>query len=283
VRGVILLALAGCSGEEPDDTGPGTTVETVTDYDVLYDWSPAGDPAAGDTVEFTARIVDQDGRAIPDLQQNHERMVHTLFVSEDLETFLHVHHEDFYEITADDLRDSTFHFPLTLPEAGGYRIVFDFAHHNAWLTRQGWIDVVGEPAMKPAPEPDFATEVAVGDLVVSVAWVAEPVVGFTSQWTVHVTDATGAEVTDLVQWLGADAHAALISADLAFTSHTHAYQPGMENMAPGMEMPHVYTGPDVTFQAVFTQPGLHRMFVQLAREGAPDDPYTVPFWFEVLP
>jgi hypothetical protein len=90
-------------------------------------------------------------------------------------------------------------------------------------------------------------------------------------------------VTDLVPWLGADAHAAFVSLDLAWTSHTHAWFPGMENMTPGMEMPPLYTGPTVPFHFLFERAGAHKAWVQFARADDPETPYVVPFVFEVAP
>jgi hypothetical protein len=282
----ILLAACGCEPRPGDDTGepPPPATTPVTDYEVIASWTPDDCPAPGETIEFYEQVVDQLGRPIPDLQQSHERMIHTLFVSEDLESFQHVHHEDFYDITADDLRNSTFHFPISFPFGGGYRIVYDFAHMNVFQARQGWIDVCGDPPMLPAPNPDFTTEVDAGDVHVSLVWAVEPRVGDLAQWSIFVTHAAdGTDVTDLAQWLGADGHAALISADLVSTGHTHAWTPGVDNMSPNMQMPHFYTGPEVAFQYTFPQAGLYRMWIQFARETDPETPYTAPFWFEVAP
>ncbi len=282
MRPLILIPLLGCASAPNDDTGPPSETEPVTGYDVRYGLVPEGCPVPGETVEFTTEIRDQLGRPVPDLQQSHERMLHTLFVSQDLASFQHLHHEDHYEITADDLRSATFHFPLSLPLGGSYRVVTDYAHQNVYQQNQGWIEACGAPEMAAAPNPTFSTEASVDDTHAALSWTVEPRVGALAQWTVTFTEAEGDDITDVVPWLGADAHAALVSADLAFTGHTHAWT-GIDNMAPGMEMQHLYDGPDIAFQATFTQSGVHRMWVQFARSGAPESPITVPFWFEVAP
>jgi hypothetical protein len=280
-----LLGLLACTGRtDGGDTAVDTApVEGVTGYDVEFTTDPT--PAvAGEQATFTLRVLDQLGRPIEDLQQAHARMVHTLFISKDLVSFQHLHHEDFASLTADDLRTATYHFPVTFPMAGDYRVVFDFAHEDQYLTQDSWLTVAGAPAQSTELALDYSTPRVVDDVTVALTWDVEPYAGYDSEWTVHVTDtATGADITDLVQWLGADAHAAVVSADLAYASHTHAWFPGMDGTPPGHDMPHLYDGPDLPFHFVFPTAGAYKMWVQFARAGAPDTPYVADFAFDVLP
>jgi hypothetical protein len=253
---IALLALA-CAGKA-GDSGADSPDAAPAWYEVRWQVSP--DPLqAGAAGTFTLQVTDDVGVPIEDLQQNHERMVHTLFISEDLATFQHLHHEDFAALSAEDLRSATFTFPLTLPQAGPYRLAFDFAHRDTYQSRQDQLVVEGSPGQADAPQIPTEAVVSDGDL----------------------TDAAGAPVTDLVQWLGADAHAAVVSADLSDVGHTHAWFPGMDEMGPGMVMPQVYTGPTVPFHYTFARAGSHKIWVQLARAADPSRVYLLPFGVEV--
>ncbi len=285
VRGLLLgVWLVGCTGEVPDDTAPGAcdTPEAVSAYAVEWETDP-GPAEAGVETEFTLRVRDQRGCPIEDLQAAHERFVHTLLISTDLASFQHLHHEDSLALTAEDLRSSTWHFPVTFPAAGDYRLVFDYAHQNKYLTSTDWMTVGGAPTQAATPALDYSLERTVGDLVVTMRWDVPPSAGYEASWTTTVRTADGTDVTDLVQWLGADAHAAVATADLEWVSHTHAWFPDMENVAPGHEMPHIYLGPELPFHYTFPNAGPHKVWVQFVREDAPDAPYVAEFAFDVAP
>jgi hypothetical protein len=265
------------------DTGPsaeeGCVVGDAPTYDVAFGVTP--DPlVAGEAGEVSWTVTDENGCPVEDLQTSHERIGHLLVVSADLTSFQHVHHEDSADLTADDLRAATFHAPVTVPMSGEYLLVLDYAHRNQWLQATGSVMAAGEPAQRGEPLYDDATVAVADDVTVSLAWVVAPVAGFEASWQVTLTTADG-DVEDIVQYLGADAHAAVVSADLAWAGHTHAYVPFMETMTPTMTMPHTYDGPDVPFQAVFPQAGPHRMWVQFTRAADPDHVYTAPFSFTV--
>lgn len=272
---LFLLACAGAGKTETADTGP----HEVTAYEVR--WSTDPDPlVAGETGTMTLQIVDQAGRPIENLQVNHERMVHTVLVSDDWSTFQHLHHEDFAELSAEDLRTATFRFPVTLPYGGRYLVLFDYAHRDQWLQSTGELVVEGEPAQQAAPDTTPTTVVEAADLVATLTWEVPAQIGIESAWSLDLVDGDGDDVTDLVQYLGADGHAAIVDEAVSGGVHTHAWFPGVTDMAPSMDMPHQYTGPYLPFHFVFEEPGPHKMWVQLQRESV-DEVYVLPFVFEV--
>jgi len=279
-----LMMAFGCTGAVEDTAEtPDVCAEAVEVTDYAVDWSTAPEAVAGDETTLSIAVRDQRGCPIPDLQVAHERFVHTLLISADLTSFQHLHHEDFTEITGYDIKDSAFAFPVTFPVAGDYRLVFDYAHQNQYVTTEDWLTVGGEPAQSAEPALDYTLVRTVDDLTVTLRWDVEPFAGFEASWAVTVTDAEGADVTDLVQWLGADGHAAVASADLAWVSHTHAWYPGMEDVPPGHDMAWIYKGPELPFHFTFPTPGPYKMWVQFARTDAPDTPYVADFAFDVAP
>lgn len=278
----MILLLACASAPELDTAAPMDAAHAVTDYNL--DWSTDPAPLLADEAgTFTLQITDQDGHPVEDLQQNHERMVHTMLISADWTSFSHVHHEDYADLSADDLREATFRFPLTLPLAGDYLVLFGYAHQNQWLYDQDILEVEGAPAQAEGPDTTVTTVASAGDLSATLTWTSPAIVGYEASWMISLSDADGVPVEDLVQYLGADAHCALVNDSLTWGSHTHAWFPGLDTMTPGMEMPQITTGPEVSFVYAFPYPGRHKMWVQLARESAPDQVYSLPFVFEVAP
>jgi hypothetical protein len=282
---MIAALLLACVGGDAavDDTA--VTEVACTPTGTGYAIPSTTDPSpveAGVEVEYWMTIEDDAGCAIEDVQQAHDRMVHTMFISRDLSSFQHLHHEDYYALTADDLRSATYHFPVTFPMAGDYLTLYDFAHENQYRYLTNWLTVGGAPAQAEAPVTDASIVREVEGLRVELRWDVEPYAGYEASFTVTITE-DGEDVTDLAQYLGADGHAAFVTHDLGFATHTHAWFPGMEEMAPGMEMPHIYLGPELPFHYAFPTPGPYRMWVQFARGADPERPFTVPFDFEVAP
>ncbi len=271
-----VLALLACSASPSgtDDTGG------ITRYVVTFGTDPSP-PVAGEEARFEETVSDQDGNPVEDLQASHERMIHTVFISSDLRWFLHLHQEDVTPITADDLRAATFHFPVTFPVSGDWSVGFDFAHRDQWLAARGDLDVVGAPPAEVEPDLTRSETSVSGGVVATLRWDEAPYAGVPAAFTVILAAADGTPVEDLTQWLGADGHAVMVSADRAWIQHTHAWFPGMEDMTPGHPMPHRYDGPEVPFHHVFTEPGPYRVWAQFTRAAAPDEVLTFSWAFDV--
>lgn len=282
------LGLCGCTPSLDDTAGVDSSQDSASGcitasgaYAVAWQTDPTPITAMQEA-DFSETVYGPDGCPVQDLQINHERIVHNIFISKDLESFQHLHMEDTYPLTADALRDATFHLPLTLPFSGQYRLMFDYAHENQWIQTDDWLDAAGDLPQLPAPVPDWATTWSGRGLEVELIWDTPPVAGYESQWRLHITEG-GVDVTDLVQYLGADAHAVLVSEDAAWGAHTHAWVPGLENMSPDMSMDHLYPGPELPFHFTFPAAGNYKVFSQFTRAAAPDSPILVPFWVEVSP
>jgi hypothetical protein len=276
----LLIACTADPGSDDSNSDECNAEDIPSEYDVRIGTDP--DPAvAGETATFTVSVLDGNGCPVDDLQQSHTRMIHSVFVSADLEDFQHLHQEDFEEITADDLANATFHFPVTFPTSGDRLVIEDFAHLNRFLQATEHLTVAGSPGQLPKPKVDLSTTVAVRDVQVEFVWEIPAAYGSEAHLAAYVRDEKGNDVTDLVQWLGADAHIVFVSADLTEAGHTHAWSKGLDNMTPGMEMPALYPGPYLPFHYTFSEPGLHKAWLQFARAADPEDVYTVPFMFEV--
>lgn len=281
---LVILALLSCAGEPIDSGVEASDTAAGCSFSGGYVVTSSADPApltAGIQSEYSLQITDEAGCPIEDLQTNHERVIHSLFVSADLESFQHVHHEDFYELTVDNIRNATFHFPITFPTSGNYLAIYDFAHRNEWFKATETLTVTGDIPQLPAYREDYSETVIADDLSVSIEFESSPVAGFESAFNANISEADGTPVGDLIQYLGSDGHLAVVSGDLSYANHTHAWFPGMGDMAPTMQMPHLYTGPDLPFVFTFPVGGTYKMWVQFRRESRPDFVYAVPFMLQV--
>lgn len=274
-----MLLLIACTAADPTGTPADSDAPSAAGYAILH-WTDPDPIEAGSEAELYEQVT-LDGAAVPDLQASHERYLHTTIFSRDLETFVHAHMEDGAEVTADDIRQSTFHFPVRLPAAGDHLVAVDYAHRDQWLQGSYSLAVVGAPAQADEPDLAIATESADGDAAATLTWEVEPLAGAEATFTVHLSDAEGSPIADVVPWLGADAHAAFVRADLAWAGHSHAWFPGMEDMKPNMSMPHLYDGPDLPFRYVFGEPGLYKAWFQFTRASTAPTVYAIPFVFEV--
>lgn len=282
----LKVELNSSEGSEAEATADFVVDHTRCDRPTSYQvesWTDPASPMAGQEGEFWYSVQDQDGEPIDDLTKDHERMVHTFIISRDLSSFEHKHHEDYYSLTEEDLEAATFHYPKRFPYSGDYLLVFSFAHLGRYQLLTDWMEVGGDVAQLPEPAEDLSLVRTVSGVIAELKWDLEPIAGFESSWTLHLTDEEGQPITDLVQYLGADAHVAMVDDDLAFASHTHAWFQGIEDMPPGHTMPHLYDGPDIPFKYVFPWVGLHKIWIQFARADNPDVPYTVDFMFNVTP
>lgn len=287
----LLSLLLACPGEPADSADTDDPSDDCTlldpslgatgDYQVA--WATTPDPlVAGAEGDLAFQVLGPDGTIVDDLQQSHERIAHVIVFSKDLTSFQHIHHEDDFALTADVLRCGGYHAVLTPPLSGDYRLAFDYAHQNQWLQTLDWMAVAGDVPQLDAPVVDPSTERDVDGMHVVFTWDTPPVAGYEAQWHIDITE-DGEDVTDLVPYLGADAHAVITSEDAVFVSHTHAWMPGMEDMTPGMEMPHLYPGPYLPFHFTFPNSGWHKVWIQFTREADPETVFLVDFWFEVEP
>lgn len=275
----FFALLSACADKSTETGDPEAQVSSFQ-----LNWWTDPDPAvAGETSELYMQILDQDGAPVENLQQNHQRMAHILVISQDLSSFEHRHHEDNYEVTADTLREATFHTPETFPYSGRFLVVIDFAYANRYQQLSDFAEVEGEIPQLDAPVEDLSTTVTAEGITAAFTWEIPAIAGLESVLWVHLSDADDTPITDLAQWLGADAHLVLVKDDLSWAGHTHAYVEGMDSLPPDHAMPQEWTGPDLPFHFSVEYPGTYKGWLQLARADAPDAPYTVPFMFEVSP
>lgn len=208
-----------------------------------YTLQLTGDVLAAATVQdFRFRIGGPDGAPVTKFAVEHEKRLHLVLVRRDGSGFQHVHPE----MTA----DGTWSVPLTLPEAGSYRVFADFKPENGPKTTLD-ADIQVPGAYEPRQHLADSRKSTVDQYEIALS--GDLTAGAESVVTATITR-DGKPVTDLQPYLGANGHlVALRAADLAYL-HVH----------PQESTGH---GPEVKFAVEVPTAGRYRLFLDFQHEG----------------
>ncbi|MDT0345431.1 hypothetical protein [Streptomyces litchfieldiae] len=209
-----------------------------------YTLVPPAEPlTVGEVADFRFRILGPDGEPLTAYEESHEKDPHLIVVRRDLSGFQHLH-----PVLGED---GMWSVPLTLSEAGDYRMFADFVpagDPGGGLTLGADVAVAGEYGPEPLPEPartatvDGYTVTLDGDLTA----------GASGELTLNVSR-DGRPVTDLQPYLGAYGHlVALRAGDLAYL-HVHPREGG--------------PGPDIGFDTEIPSAGTYRLYLDFQHEG----------------
>lgn len=217
-------------------------------------------------------------------------MLHSFVVSRDLRHFAHTHHEDFAPLRPQDIAAATFRYPHVFPSAGAYRIVAEFTHRDrTWLKRFDF--VVGEAgAGEPAALVPRRESIAGGYRFLLSVDPDLPVAGRRAELVCRIETVAGEPVTDLAMVLGSETHLATWRSDGEHFGHEHPWTPEMAAMMQAMEdraglaadggdavaammmrmagsgTQHFH-GPEVPLRHIFPEPGIYKLFLDLAPGG----------------
>jgi hypothetical protein len=187
------------------------------------------------------RIADADGRSVRDFAVEHEKRMHVIVVRRDGQGFQHLHP------TMD--ATGTWSVPLTLEQAGAYRVFADFKHDERAQTLAADLVVDGSANYEPLPAPATTAttpdgyEVSLDEQSVRAGQEAE----------LRFTVRRGGQVVHTEPYLGAGGHlVALREGDLAYL-HVH----------PGDEA----AGDAVPFMTEFPSVGRYRLYLQFKHAG----------------
>lgn len=201
------------------------------------------------TADLRFVIRGDDGRAVTAFRREHDKELHLIVASRDLNTYRHVH--------PTRAADGTWSIPVSLPRAGGYRVFADFTPEKKGaenLTLGADLAVSGTYDPQPVPAPSTTAET--DGYEVKLGGALRPGAARELRLTVS---RDGRPVTDLQPYLGAYGHlVALRSGDLAYL-HVHPHgEPGDGTTRPG---------PDISFTATAPSAGTYRLFLDFRHEG----------------
>ncbi|GGP77684.1 hypothetical protein [Saccharothrix coeruleofusca] len=195
---------------------------------------------AGTTTTFAFRITGRDGAAVTGFDVAHDKRMHLVVVRRDTTGFQHVH--------PDMAADGTWSVPLTLPEAGSYRVFADFAPTGGRPTTLGADISVPGPFEPRAHQPSWTAEVDGYQVRLTGRLSAGHVA------PVRLTVAKdGGPVTDLEPYLGSYGHLVVLrEGDLGYL-HVH----------PGQGA----AGPEIPFGVEVPTAGTYRLFLDFQHAG----------------
>jgi hypothetical protein len=178
------------------------------------------------------RITDRSGRTVRDFDVEHTKRMHLIVVRRDMTGFQHLHPVE--------AADGTWSVPVTLPDAGTYRVFADFATGGKPHTLADDLTVDG--TVRTQALPAATDRVDVDGMRVTRSRTSGGELAFS------VTRADGTPVA-IEDYLGAKGHlVALRRGDLAFL--------------------HVHPDADrLRFMAEFPTPGEYRLFLQFKTGG----------------
>jgi hypothetical protein len=173
---------------------------------------------AGRRAELRFRIVDRGGSTVRDFDVEHTKRMHLIVVRRDMAGFQHLHpRQD---------ADGRWSVPLTVREAGAYRVFADFSRDGRAHTLAADLLVDGAVRSRPLPPP--ASSASVDGMRVALTG-APSRAGAESDLRFEVTRA-GRPVA-VQPYLGAKGHlVALRDGDLAFL-HVHPDEDALRFMA----------------------------------------------------
>jgi hypothetical protein len=208
---------------------------------------------AGQTENYSFRIVDAHGATLRDFALEHGKRLHLIVVRRDLTGYQHLH---------PTLRaDGTWTVPLRLTAPGSYRVFADFTPARGARTTLG-TDVLVDGDARYAALPGPAAHATADGYDVAIS--GTPAAGRMGRLTFTVTRA-GVPVTDLQPYLEARGHlVALRAGDLAYL-HVHPE----DDATPGDR---------ISFMTELPTAGRYRLFLQFKHEGRI---HTVAFTQEV--
>ncbi|MFC4535778.1 hypothetical protein [Sphaerisporangium dianthi] len=201
----------------------------------------------GEPTDFRFTVTGPGGRPVTGYQVRHDKKLHLIVASRDLDVFQHLHPA----LTP----DGVWSVGLTLPAAGVYRVFADFAPIGGEaMTLGADLPAAGDYTPKPLPE---ATRTARVDGY-TVTLDGDLIPGQVSRLTLTVAE-DGEPVGDLAPYLGAYGHlVALRAGDLAYL---HVHPDG----TPGDGR--TKAGPEVVFHAEVPGDGDYRLFLDFKHKG----------------
>ncbi len=238
---------------------------------------------AGKPAVLTFSLKDYDGDPVTDLSLDHNRILHTVIVSQDFSVFSHVHVEDTQAVTLEMLKSGQFPVAYTFPKAGKYLVAVDFTIRARPFSESFYVDVSG-PALESQVADDFALNKNFGDYNVSLGLSsAGPKAGQPITLNYHITQ-NQKPVLNLEPYLAVPMHISVVREDLQKYVHIHGLLPqslGDKILGTGIHTQHLFLpqsfGPDITAFLSFPSAGVYHIFGEFKHNGK-----VVPTDFMVL-
>lgn len=254
---------------------PDTVAPSAAGVEMDMRAEPAS-PEPGEPTRLVYCVEDaESGEAVTELPVDHERQMHLIAVSRDLERFKHIH-------PLPNGRD--FAVTAEFREGGDYVLFNEFVRDGQKVLDRRQVEVGaggGEASLSLDTEPK-----TVDGVKVSLEAPDEIRAGEEAAFT-YTLEENGTPVDDLEPYLGAPAHVAVVSEDTREFAHTHGEDGasgsggseghGGEGEHAGHSGKQTY-GPRIGFHHTFDEPGAYKVWAEFNHQGGV---IAVPFVVEV--
>ncbi|GAC1507023.1 MAG: hypothetical protein NVS2B16_01570 [Chloroflexota bacterium] len=214
------------------------------------------DPQPGQRVTLAYRLRDAlKNTTISNLPLIHERPMHLITVSRNLAAFQHIHPEPG--------SDGVFRVTTRFSQPGTYILYDEFGYRGRSILDRRQM-IVGRPSPASAHLAVDLRPKSVGRVTVTPSVSRVLHAGETAGLTFTLTR-DGRPLTDLMPYLGAAAHVAVVSEDTRDYAHTHGEIAGAgpaSGRMSGMEAVPAFVGPVVTVEHTFPRSGLYKIWAQ---------------------
>lgn len=204
---------------------------------------------------LTFRLFDaQTAAPVTDVAASGGRPMHLIVVRRDFQSFQHL----FPEPTD---APGEYRADVTFPTSGSYLLYDELTRASGVTTLQRDELIVNETSAGPAGLAEDAGPKLVGSAWVGLASATGLRAGQESTLTFHLDNAeTGQPIQDLRPYLGAAAHAVILSEDGTVFAHTI----GQAAIVPGA----LGDGPDIALRHTFEAPGLYKIWGQFQTQAS---------------
>jgi Cu+-exporting ATPase len=245
-------------------TGPSAPTIPTAEGGVRAELTAPASISAGTSVGLTYRLTDvQTGAPLTDVVDSHERPMHLIVVSQDLARFQHIH-------PSPTSQPGEYRVDVQFPAAGTYLLYDEFTRASGQdLLQRDTLTVAGPPASTTTMAEDRAPKVVEG-VRVALQGAGSIRAGQEARLVFRLEDpATGEGIADLQPYLGAPAHAVIISQDTQTFAHTHgeAVSAGADSHQSNPAAGHGHAadqqyGPEIAIHQTFQTPGLYKVWGQ---------------------
>ncbi|HQU83027.1 MAG TPA: cupredoxin domain-containing protein [Pyrinomonadaceae bacterium] len=265
---------------KPLETGKSIVTENGV-YSIDLKTNPT-EVKAGEETNYTFEVKSPKNETVRNFEIVHEKPMHVLIVSDDLEEFYHVH--------PDLQTDGKFTGKFTFPNGGNYTVYTDFTLKGLPQSVQNFaVKVSGKERAKVELKPDEKFEKTVEGLRFVMKPNGELIAGNQLMLDYDIYDSSNKPVTDLENYLGAKAHFVIISKDLQEFVHAHPMsadnvkaeeKPHGDNHDHGDKMANMANISTVSAHIAFPKGSIYKIWAQFQRGGKV---ITVPFTVDVKP
>ena len=224
---------------------------------------------AGTPTAMTVRIKAPDGTPYKGITIIHERILHAVIISKDLDFFAHIHPEDTGPVTSEMIINASFPLLFTFPRPGDYLLGLDFAADDGSYSRTIPLHVDKAPEIG-SPKIEFSTQKNFNGYKVTLSATPGEIHAGEDTTLRYIIEQNGKPVTDLGPYLGASMHLAVVSEDLKVFIHAHGTVPGGSHEHHDhmhMPPPPEKFGPEIESDIVFPAKGVYKIFSQVEHQG----------------